>query len=198
AATFLASQDVIGIERAAEMMSALLGVPVSTGFVSRCLVRLDDALTAAGFEDALKDALRAADVLGTDETPAPLTDAARRGNNGAPAPNPHVHTVRTLCTYPRGPNLPAADLVWYGAAGDRTKESISRFGILDDYRGVLVRDDYGGYVSYDEDLAGVQQCLAHLWRHLDDVHAIDASAQLGTPHAAHALPQTNTPRTAPP
>lgn len=194
AATFLASQDVIGIERAAEMMSALLGVPVSTGFVSRCLVRLDDALTAAGFEDALKDALRAADVLGTDETPAPLTDAARRGNNGndgEPAPNPHVYTVRTLCTYTRGPNLPAADLVWYGAAGDRTKESISRFGILDDYRGVLVRDDYGGYVSYDEDLAGVQQCLAHLWRHLDDVHAIDPSAQVWTRQAADALHEAN-------
>ena len=41
-ATFLASQDVIGIERAADMMAALLGAPVSTGFVSRCLVRLDD------------------------------------------------------------------------------------------------------------------------------------------------------------
>jgi hypothetical protein len=30
-------------------MSALLGVTVSTGFVSSCLVRLDAALTTAGF-----------------------------------------------------------------------------------------------------------------------------------------------------
>jgi transposase len=198
ATTFLASQDVIGIERAADMMSALLGVDVSTGFVSRCLVRLDEALTAAGFEDALKDALRAADVLGTDETPAPLTDAARRGDGGEPAPNPHVYTVRTLCTYtPFGlgggkPTTPAGqDLVWYGAAGDRTKDSISRFGILDDYRGVLVRDDYGGYVSYDPVLAGVQQCLAHLWRHLDDVHAIDPVAQAWTQQASRALHDAN-------
>ena len=69
AATLLASADVIGVERAADLMGALLKAPVSTGFVSRCLVRLDAALTAAAFEDALKDALRASDVLGTDETP---------------------------------------------------------------------------------------------------------------------------------
>jgi hypothetical protein len=49
-------------------MGALLKAPVSTGFVSRCLARLDAAVTAAGFEDALKDALRAAGVLGTGET----------------------------------------------------------------------------------------------------------------------------------
>jgi len=93
-------------------------------------------------------------VLGTDETPAPLTDAATRESD---CPNPHVYTVRTMRAHTGG----GADLVWYGAAGDRTKTSISSFGILDDFRGVLVRDDYGGYVHYDDDLAGVQQCLAH-------------------------------------
>jgi hypothetical protein len=46
-----------------------------------------------------------------------------------------VYTVRTMGAYTRG----GADLVWYGAAGDRTKTSISGFGILDDFRGVLVR-----------------------------------------------------------
>ena len=76
AATLLASQDVLGIERTADLMSTLLGVVVSTGFISSCLTRLDDALTTAGFEDTLKAALRAQDVLGTDETPAPLTTAA--------------------------------------------------------------------------------------------------------------------------
>jgi transposase len=154
AATLLASQDVLSLERTADLMSALLGVAVSTGFISSCLTRLDDALTTAGFEQALKQALLEQDVLGTDETPAPLTDAATREPD---CPNPHVYTVRTMRAHTRsGP-----DLVWYGAAGDRTKASISGFGILDDYRGVLVRDDYGGYTSYDDDLAGVQQCLAH-------------------------------------
>jgi hypothetical protein len=137
-------------------------------------------LTAAEFEDALKAALRAADVLGTDETPAPLTAAATDQDD---CHNPHVYTVRTMCAYTGG----GPDLVWFGAAGDRTKPSISAFGILDDFRGILVRDDFGGYVSYDTDLAGVQQCLAHLLRYLDDAYAIDLVAQVWARQVADAL-----------
>lgn len=180
AATLLASQDVLSIERTADLMSALLGVTVSTGFISSCLTRLDHALTTAGFEQTLKQALLAQDVLGTDETPAPLTDAATREPD---CPNPHVYTVRTMNAHTGG----GPDLVWYGAAGDRTKTSISSFGILDGYRGVLVRDDYGGYTSYDDDLAGVQQCLAHLLRYLDDAHAIDTDTQAWARQVADAL-----------
>jgi transposase len=214
AATLLASQDVLGIERTADLMSTLLGVAVSTGFVSSCLTRLDDALTTAGFEETLKAALRAQDVLGTDETPAPLTAAAAAAVAAAAAAttspaattsaaatgaavttsaaaaggesdchNPHVYTVRTMRAYTGG----GPDLVWYGAAGDRTKTSINAFGILDEFRGVLVRDDYGGYTSYDPDLAGVQQCLAHLLRYLDDAHAIDTDAQAWARQVADAL-----------
>jgi hypothetical protein len=121
AATLLASTDVIGVERAADLMGALLKAPVSTGFVSRCLVRLDAALITAGFEGALKDALRTADVLGTDETPAPLTAAATSAEDCG---NPHVYTVRTMRAYtgagppsspsngpattPTGPGAPSA------------------------------------------------------------------------------------------
>jgi transposase len=180
AATLLASQDVLGIERTADLMSALLGVEVSTGFISSCLTRLDTALTTAGFEQALKTALGEQDVLGTDETPAPLTDAA---SNEPDCHNPHVYAVRTMGAYTRG----GADLVWYGAAGDRTKASISGFGILDDFRGVLVRDDFGGYLSYDTSLAGVQRCLAHLIRYLDDAYAIDPDAQAWAKQVADAL-----------
>jgi len=204
-ATLLASQDVLGIERTADLMSSLLGVEVSTGFISSCLTRLDTALTTAGFEQALKTALRAQEVLGTDETPAPLTDTAKTdtaktdtaktdtarsdaaGTDAARSAqdcsNPHVYTVRTMRAYTGG----GADLVWYGAAGNRTKASISGFGILDDFRGVLVRDDFGGYLSYDAELAGVQQCLAHVLRYLDDAHAIDTDAQAWARQVADAL-----------
>jgi len=180
AATLLASTDVIGIERAADLMGALLKAPVSTGFVSRCLVRLDAALTAARFEGALKEALKAADVLGTDETPAPLATAATSAEGCA---SPHVYTVRTMNAYTGG----GPDLIWYGAAGNRTKASITGFGILDGYRGVLVRDDYGGYLSYDAGLAGVQQCLAHLYRYLDDAYATGPESQAWTRQAGDAL-----------
>lgn len=176
AATLLASTDVIGVERAADLMGALFKAPVSTGFVSRCLVRLDAALTTAGFEDALKDALRAADVPGTDETPAPLASAEDCGN-------PHVYTVRTMRGYAGG----GPDLIWYGAAGNRTKAAIAGFGILDGFAGVLVRDDYGGYLSYDAGLAGVQQCLAHLYRYPGDAYAIDPASQVWTRQAGDAL-----------
>jgi transposase len=186
AATWLASQDVIGVERAAEMMSTLLGAPVSTGYVSSCLTRLDAALTAAGFEEALKAALCEQPVLGTDETPAPVTAsgaAAEAAKTGEDVSNPHVFTVRTLCAYTGG----GPDLVWYGAAGTRTKKAISAFGILDNYTGVLVRDDFGGYVSYDGDLEGVQQCLSHLLRHLQDVIDIDPGTQVWSIQAADVL-----------
>jgi hypothetical protein len=43
AATRLSSQDVIGIERTADHMSALLGVEVCGSFVSSRLTRLDTA-----------------------------------------------------------------------------------------------------------------------------------------------------------
>jgi transposase len=51
AATLLASTDVIGIERAADLMGALLKAPVSAGFVSRCLV-LWGPKTCATWPDA--------------------------------------------------------------------------------------------------------------------------------------------------
>ena len=120
-------------------------------------------------------------MLGTDETPAPLTERPPAAEPDCH--NPHVYTVRTMGAYTGG----GPDLVWYGAAGDRTKTSISGFGILDDFRGVLVRDDYGGYTSYDDDLAGVQQCLAHVLRYLDDAHAIDTDAQAWARQVADAL-----------
>ena len=52
---------------------------------------------------------------------------------------------------------------------------------------MLVRDDYGGYTSYDADLAGVQQCLSHVLRYLDDAHAIDTDAQAWARQVADAL-----------
>jgi hypothetical protein len=69
-----------------------------------------------------------ADVLGADETPAPLTTAAASAEGCG---NPHVYTVRTMRGYAGG----GPDLIWYGAAGNRTKVSIAGFGILDGYRG---------------------------------------------------------------
>ena len=85
AATLLASQDVLGIERTADLMSTLLGVEVSTGFISCCLTRLDDALTTAGFEQALKAALLEPGRVGHRRNPGPA-DRRRQQRAGLPQP----------------------------------------------------------------------------------------------------------------
>jgi hypothetical protein len=65
------------------------------------------------------------------------TTADLPGVRGGPTCyGPQVFTVRTLHGYTGG----GPDLVWYGAAGTRTKKEITAFGILDNYAGVLVRD----------------------------------------------------------
>ncbi|MGH3873541.1 MAG: hypothetical protein ACRDSR_18860 [Pseudonocardiaceae bacterium] len=63
AAILLASEGNVPIERTAMLMDALLGVGVSTGFVARALERLAQRAEASGFDEAMKAALRAEDVL---------------------------------------------------------------------------------------------------------------------------------------
>ncbi len=58
----------MSISRAADLVGVLLDAPVSTGFTGGLVKRVADRL--AGFENALKNALRAAPVLHHDETPA--------------------------------------------------------------------------------------------------------------------------------
>jgi hypothetical protein len=69
AAILLASQGNVPVEATAGLMAALLGVPVSTGFVARAHERFADLLAQGGFDEAMIAALRAEDVLCADETP---------------------------------------------------------------------------------------------------------------------------------
>src|SRR6478672_2531086 len=97
--------------------------------------------------------------------------------------------TRTCTPCARCAPTPAAEQTWSGTARPGTARRPRSAGspILDDFRGVLVRDDFGGYLSYDADLAGVQQCLAHVLRYLDDAHAIDTDAQAWARQVADAL-----------
>lgn len=191
AATFLASQDVIGIERAAGMMSALLGADVSTGFVSRCLARLDQALREAGFEDTLKAALCAADVLGTDETPPRPGHRVRRcraerphwGRDQQPArvhraddalvhhwrPRPGV-VRRSGHTHQEGDHRVRDPGQLHGGPGPR------RFRRLP-----VLRPEPG------RAWPGSKQCVAHLLRHLQDARDIDPGTQVWAVQAADVL-----------
>jgi transposase len=159
AAVLLASQGNVPVERAATLMAALLGTPVSAGFVARALQRFAQRLAAAGFDEAMRTALRAEEVLCGDETPVNIarTDL---DEHGQPVPgSPHVVALRT----------PDERLVWLAVIASRSKQAIAELGVLDGYTGYLVRDDYAGWHQFDAHLAGVQQCAAHLFRHLQGV-----------------------------
>jgi transposase len=49
--------------------------------------------------------------------------------------------------------------------------------VFDAWGGILVRDDYAGWHQFDAQLAGVQQCGAHLIRHLQGVLDLDPRVQ---------------------
>jgi transposase len=161
AAVLLGSEGNVPAERTAMLMAALLGAPVSAGFVARAHERLAQRLEAAGFDEAMKTALRAEQALCADETPVNVI--SNTGEDGTVlAGSPQVVTVRT----------PDERLVWYAATPSRSAGAIKGLGVMDGYRGVLVRDDYAGWAQFDAQLAGVQQCCQHLARHLNGVHAL--------------------------
>ena len=167
AAILLGIEGNVPVERTAMLMEALLGAPVSTGFVARAVARFAQRLAGAGFDEAMKTALRAEEVLCGDETPTNVlhkdTDA-----HGDPVPgSPHAVTVRT----------PDARLVWYAPIGSRSKTALKGLGVLEGYAGYLVRDDYAGWHQFDPQLAGVQQCAAHLIRHAKGVLELHPTQQ---------------------
>ncbi|MGH3802140.1 MAG: IS66 family transposase [Pseudonocardiaceae bacterium] len=155
AAILLAGEGNVPLERTAMLMESLLGVGVSTGFVARALERFAQRLEASGFDDAMNTALRAEDVLGADETPTNVI-SKNTDDHGQPVlGSPHAVTVRT----------PDARLVYYAPIGSRSQTAIAALGVLQGYTGHLVRDDYTGWYPFDDQLADVQQCAAHLIRH---------------------------------
>jgi hypothetical protein len=176
ATILLGSQGNVPVEATAQLMEALLDAPVSTGFVARAQQRLADVLEAAGFDEAMKQALRTEPVLGADESPVNVVD--NLDTHGQPATgSPHMVTVRT----------PDQRLVWYAGITSRSSASLKDLGVLDGWDGVLVRDDYAGYHQFDEHLGGVQQCCAHLLRHLAWVAELDADNKLWADQVATAL-----------
>jgi len=156
AAVLLGSAGNVPVERSAMLIHALLGVDVSTGFVARAADRLADTLEGAGFDEAMKAALRAEDVLCGDESPVNVLANDLDDTTGEPVPGaPHAVTLRT----------PDARLIYYAAMASRSKTSIADLDVLNGWHGYLVRDDYAGWHQFDPHLAGVQQCCAHIIRH---------------------------------
>jgi hypothetical protein len=159
AAVVLGSEGNVPVERTAMLIHTLLGVEVSAGFVARAAGRLADILATAGFDEAMKTALRAEDVLCGDESPVNVLENDLDDTGKQVQGAPHAVTLRT----------PDARLIWYAGMSSRAKNSIADLDVLSGWHGYLVRDDYAGWHQFDPHLAGVQQCAAHLIRHCKDV-----------------------------
>src|SRR3979411_3487043 len=71
------------------VMAALLGSPVSSGFVARAHERFAERLQAAGFDDALSSALATEPVVCGDETPV---NVARKDSDEHGTPVPGART----------------------------------------------------------------------------------------------------------
>lgn len=175
AAILLGSQGNMPVEATAQVMETLLDASVSTGFVARAAERLAEVLDEAGFDEAIKRALRAEPVLGADESPVNIVANVDAGGQPATG-SPHLVTVRT----------PDERLVWYAGIISRGSRSLEGLGVFHDWDGVLVRDDYSGWHQFDARLGGVQQCCAHLLR-LAWVGELDADNKLWTDQVAAAL-----------
>ncbi|MBM9506884.1 hypothetical protein [Actinacidiphila acididurans] len=80
------------MERTATLMNSLLGVKVSSGFVARA--RLAERLAAAGFDEAMEDALCAGEVLCGDESPVHVLCGGHRRLRPATARRPRTAITR--------------------------------------------------------------------------------------------------------
>lgn len=176
AAILLGHEGNVPVAATAAVLDQLMHAAVSTGFVARSHQRLSQRLATAGFDQAMVAALRAQPVLCVDETSANVV--ANLDPDGNPAKGQaQVVTVRT----------PDERLVYYAAVTARSGEQLKALGILDGWTGHLVRDDYAGYQQFDATLAGVQQCVAHLHRHLAGVAELDSDNQLWASQVQKAL-----------
>ena len=153
AAVLLSGYGNVPSERAARLIAMLLGMPVSPGFVDRASARLDARLQAAGFDDAMQAALADEPVLGADETPVNVLTREADPETGEPEEGaPHVLIVRP----------PGGKLTWLRAMSSRRAAAIT--AILSFFTGILITDGYTAYQQMLGDLAGIQQCAAHVIR----------------------------------
>ncbi len=102
AAILLGSEGNVPVERTAMLMAVLLGAPVSADFAARAYERLAGRLEAAGFDEAMKAALRAEEALCADETLVNVISNASEDGAAAPG-NVSVYwqSLATLARYCR-------------------------------------------------------------------------------------------------
>jgi len=156
---YLRAAQFLPFGRAAATLGDLCRLRPSTGTIATVI---GEATSRLGpFLDRIRLLLRAAPVLGADETPAWVDGAWK-----------YVHVA---CT----------EKLTLFHAGRRTNHDIDAGGVLAGFTGVLVRD---GYVGYDHiDTATHAECGAHLLRALKGVHDGDPCGQVWAEYMANTL-----------
>jgi transposase len=148
-AAYLMGRQHLPVKRAAELLSDVVGVPVSTGFLAGIIPEAADGL--AGFLDRLKELLREAEVLHADETGARIAGVRY-----------WFHTV-------------ADELLTYlDCHPKRGVQAFEAMGVLDVFCGVLVTDGWKPYWSLEH--ASHALCSAHVLRDLAAVAEVDAQS----------------------
>ena len=137
-ATYLMGRQHLPVARAAELMSDVLGAPVSTGWLSSLLGNAADRL--AGFITAIEDALRSAPVAHFDETGGRVAGK--------------LWWVHVACT---------GQATLYHRASGRGKDSMNLGGVLPGFTGIGIHDGLSSYRGYAIDHG---LCNAHHLREL--------------------------------
>jgi transposase len=136
---YLTHRQHIPFERAAEMMSDVLGAPVSTGFLAGLATEADRRL--APFIGRVRELLAASPVIHADETSIRVSSKSW-----------WLHVMA-------GTGLTL--LVCHRRRG---RDAIDAIDVLPGYRGVIVHDGLSAYDYLDQALHA--QCNAHVLRHL--------------------------------
>src|SRR5262249_44560499 len=146
---FLTCGHYLPVGRAQNLLAALTGAEVSTGFVAKIRGRAARRLEKK-FLKHMRKLLASAPVLHVDETPG-------RANSA-------LSYVHVACT----------EYLTLMHVGDRSAATIDAGGVLPKYTGVLVRDGYAGYTHLP---AAHAWCAAHLLRDLRSISDADPDHQ---------------------
>ena len=160
AATYLHKYQLLPMARTGEAMRDLFGCSLSPGTIDTTHHRA--AAELVGVEEKIKAGLKAAEVIGVDETGLRV---AGKGH--------WIHVART------------GRLTHYGTDARRGKMAMDAIGILPSFTGVCVHD---GWFSYDEYRQATHAlCNAHLLRELVYVEEVSAEQQQWTRPLAKLL-----------
>jgi transposase len=152
-ATYLHKYQLLPMARTGEAMRELFGCAISPGTIDR--TRRRAAAKLVGVEEQIKAGLKAAEVIGADETGLRVAGKSH-----------WIHVART------------DELTHYAHDTRRGKIAMEAIGILPQFRGVVVHD---GWFSYDEYRQATHAlCNVHLLRELVYVEEVSAEQQRWT------------------